>query len=168
MTLNQKLVILRKKSGITQGELAASLEVSRQSVHKWESGACYPEVPKLIKMKEIFGISIDDLLDDSVEIAMPEKKKSRRAAAPKTAEISEEAKEPILEAQEAPVSKNEEAVTVEYTVDVVENSASEEENEARTEAPVPEKTESIEETEKIDEKAETKKRGFFSRLFGRK
>ena len=77
MTFKEKLVILRKLKGITQDDFASAVGVSRQAVYKWESGQSYPEVPKLLEMKMLFGISLDDLLDDSYDIPLPEKKKKR-------------------------------------------------------------------------------------------
>ena len=63
MTFSEKLVKLRKLKGLTQDEFASAIGVSRQAVYKWECGQSYPEVPKLIEMKKLFGISLDDLLD---------------------------------------------------------------------------------------------------------
>ena len=60
MTFKEKLVKLRKLKKITQDEFASAVGVSRQAVYKWESGQSYPEVPKLIEMKHLFGISIDE------------------------------------------------------------------------------------------------------------
>ena len=65
MTFKEKLVILRKGKGLTQDEFAAAVGVSRQAVYKWECGQSYPEVPKLLEMKLLFTISIDELLDDN-------------------------------------------------------------------------------------------------------
>ena len=78
MTFKEKLVILRKGKGLTQDEFAAAVGVSRQAVYKWECGQSYPEVPKLLEMKLLFTISIDELLDDSIDIPIPEKKKRKR------------------------------------------------------------------------------------------
>ena len=78
MTFREKLVILRKIKGITQEEFACAVGVSRQAVYKWESGQSYPEVPKLLEMKLLFTISIDDLLDDSFDIELPKKKRKKR------------------------------------------------------------------------------------------
>jgi len=77
MTFKEKLVILRKGKGLTQDEFASAVGVSRQAVYKWECGQSYPEVPKLLEMKLLFSISIDELLDDSFDIPVPEKKKKR-------------------------------------------------------------------------------------------
>ena len=78
MLFKEKLVILRKSRGLTQDEFASAVGVSRQAVYKWECGQSYPEVPKLLEMKLLLGISIDELLDDSFDIPIPEKKKRRR------------------------------------------------------------------------------------------
>ena len=78
MLFKEKLVILRKSKHLTQDEFASAVGVSRQAVYKWESGQSYPEVPKLLEMKSLLGISIDDLLDDAFDIPLPEKKRRRR------------------------------------------------------------------------------------------
>ena len=111
MTFKEKLVILRKSKGLTQDEFASAVGVSRQAVYKWESGQSYPEVPKLLEMKILFTISIDELLDDSYDIPLPEKKKRKRAPkqdAPK-AEPTPVAKAPAApaapKAEPAPVAK---------------------------------------------------------------
>lgn len=78
MTFREKLVRLRKLKDLTQDEFASAVGVSRQAVYKWESGQSYPEVPKLLEIKMLFGISIDDLLDDTYEVEMPEKKRRKR------------------------------------------------------------------------------------------
>ena len=78
MTFAEKLVRLRKIKKITQDELACAVGVSRQAVYKWESAQSYPEVAKLLEIKLLFGISIDDLLDDSFDIPLPEKKRKKR------------------------------------------------------------------------------------------
>ena len=78
MSFHSKMIKLRKIKGLTQESFAAEVGVSRQSVYKWESGQSYPEVPKLLEMKLLFGISIDDLLDESFEVVLPEKTKKKR------------------------------------------------------------------------------------------
>jgi len=82
MTFKEKLVILRKSKGLTQDDFASAVGVSRQAVYKWESGQSYPEVPKLLEMKMLFTISIDELLDDSYDLPVPEKKRKKRAPKP--------------------------------------------------------------------------------------
>ncbi len=62
MKFEEKIVQIRKEKGLSQEELAEYLGVSRQAVAKWESGASYPEVDKLITICNLFQISIDSLL----------------------------------------------------------------------------------------------------------
>lgn len=59
-----KLQELRKQHGLSQEALAEILDVSRQSVSKWESGKIYPEIDKIIFLSEYFNISIDELLKE--------------------------------------------------------------------------------------------------------
>lgn len=67
MILAEKIIKLRKQNGWSQEELAAKLEVSRQSVSKWESAASVPELDKIIRLSEIFGVSTDYLLKDETQ-----------------------------------------------------------------------------------------------------
>lgn len=64
MPMGQKLAALRKKQGLTQEQLAEILNVSRQAVSKWESGAAYPETEKLIRLSKIYNCTLDDLVQD--------------------------------------------------------------------------------------------------------
>ena len=61
MQFNEILTKRRKLLGITQDELAEKLDVSRQSISKWENGECMPEAEKLIKLADILDISLDEL-----------------------------------------------------------------------------------------------------------
>lgn len=65
MILAEKIMKLRKAQGWSQEELAAQLGVSRQSVSKWESMASMPDLDKILKMSELFGVSTDYLLKDN-------------------------------------------------------------------------------------------------------
>ena len=154
MTFKEKIVNLRKIKGLTQDEFAKAVGVSRQAVYKWESGQSYPEVPKILEIKLLFNISIDDLLDDSFEVPLPEKKKRKRLekkVREKIEEASEAKEEPkqtleVADEEPAPVYAEAEAPAKEETVAApVEDEAPAQEN---------------------DEPA--KKKGFFGRLFGRK
>ena len=100
MTFKEKIVKLRKMKGLTQDEFASAVGVSRQAVYKWESGQSYPEVAKLLEMKLLFNISIDDLLDDNYEVVVPEKKKKKDKLPEETApvEIPKEIEEAAMEA----------------------------------------------------------------------
>ena len=61
MTLGEKIFTLRNQSKLSQGELAEKLNVSRQSISKWETGASVPELDKLISLSEVFGVTLDEL-----------------------------------------------------------------------------------------------------------
>ena len=63
MILAEKVMALRKKNGWSQEELAEKLNISRQSVSKWESGASIPDIDKIIAMSSLFGVSTDYLLE---------------------------------------------------------------------------------------------------------
>ena len=105
MTFKEKLVILRKKKHLTQDEFASAVGVSRQAVYKWESGQSYPEVPKLLEMKLLFGITIDELLDDTYDIELPEKKKRKKIAKDEKREIERTVAENVEKAPKATAPK---------------------------------------------------------------
>lgn len=67
MILADKIMMLRKKSGWSQEELAEKMNVTRQSVSKWEGAQSVPDLDKILQMSRIFGVSTDYLLKDEVE-----------------------------------------------------------------------------------------------------
>ncbi|MGN1295905.1 MAG: helix-turn-helix domain-containing protein [Bacilli bacterium] len=68
MILADKIINLRKKSGMSQEDLAGRLNVSRQSISKWESAQSIPDLDKIIQLSSIFGVSTDFLLKDEIEM----------------------------------------------------------------------------------------------------
>lgn len=64
MILADKIIKLRKEQGWSQEELAHQLQVSRQSVSKWESMVSVPDLDKILKLSQLFGVSTDYLLKD--------------------------------------------------------------------------------------------------------
>ncbi len=68
MIFADKLIYLRKKSGWSQEELAEQINVSRQSVSKWEGAQSIPELEKIIRLSELFGVSTDYLLKDEIDV----------------------------------------------------------------------------------------------------
>lgn len=68
MCLAEKIVVLRKQKRLTQMELAEQLNVSRQAISRWEKADAIPSIDNLRAMSDIFGISVDCLLNDSEEI----------------------------------------------------------------------------------------------------
>lgn len=167
MTFSEKIVKLRKIKGLTQDEFASAVGVSRQAVYKWESGQSYPEVAKLLEIKILFGISIDDLLDESFEVIMPEKKKRKRLSKALTKKIEEEVRAEQTAKEVVPAAVKEEEkeepvkVTEELKTDAIPEAVKEEI------APVTVEEKKVEEAEEAEEE-KTERRGFFRRLFGRR
>lgn len=62
MTLGEKIQQLRKAGGLSQEQLAEQLDVSRQSVSKWELGDAVPDINKIVMISELFSVSTDELL----------------------------------------------------------------------------------------------------------
>jgi transcriptional regulator with XRE-family HTH domain len=156
MTFKEKVVKLRKLKGLTQDEFASAVGVSRQAVYKWESGQSYPEVSKLLEMKLLFNISIDDLLDDSYDVEVPEKKKKKRI--PKA--LKEEIEKAVEEQTGAPVEE-ETPVVIEPEVSA---EAAEQAPGFAEEEPVSQESPASE----AEDDEPKKKVGFFGRLFGKK
>lgn len=67
MSLGQNLQFLRKRDNLTQEGLAEHMQVSRQTISKWESDASYPEMDKLLQLCDMFGCSMDELLRGDLE-----------------------------------------------------------------------------------------------------
>ena len=67
MILADKIIDLRKKNGWSQEELAEMMGVSRQSISKWEGAQSVPDLARIVKLAEIFGVSTDYLLKDDLE-----------------------------------------------------------------------------------------------------
>lgn len=113
MILADKIADLRKKNGWSQEEFANQLGVSRQAVSKWESASSIPDLNKIIKMSELFCVSTDYLLKDSMEGEMEK--------LPEVYEMTEKGKETFAAEEEKVHSISlEEANTY---LDLVKNTA---------------------------------------------
>ncbi len=173
MTFKEKIVKLRKLKGLTQDEFASAVGVSRQAVYKWESGQSYPEVAKLLEIKALFNISIDDLLDENYEVILPEKKKKKRLPKEVKREIEEKIEESVIketEAMEIPMEETAEREPVSVTAPI-ESEAAPEEKVILAEDVVTSIKETVEKEEEKQEESkdsQEKKVGLFGRLFGRK
>ena len=66
MMISEKIALCRKALGISQEELAALLNISRQAVSRWETGAAMPDTEKIIQLSRVFCVSTDYLLLDEV------------------------------------------------------------------------------------------------------
>lgn len=69
MNLGEKIINLRKREGMTQEELAGKLNVSRQTISKWELCQSHPELSFIVKLSELFGVTTDYLIKDEEVIA---------------------------------------------------------------------------------------------------
>ena len=84
MNLGENIYRLRTERNLSQGGLADALEVSRQSVSKWENNSAVPELDKLVKMAQLFGISLDELVtgEPTIETESPPAQPVTEQAAP--------------------------------------------------------------------------------------
>lgn len=88
MNLGENIYRLRIEKNLSQGDLADALDVSRQSVSKWENNSAVPELDKLMKMASIFGITLDELVGNTAE--QTQNPWNKPAAAPSFAKLSED------------------------------------------------------------------------------
>lgn len=155
MNFAEKIVRLRKSLRMTQDDLAVKVGVSRQAVYKWECGQSYPEAMKLVALRELFGVSIDNLLDDSYEVEVSvrlPRSRAPRAEAETTAAVAAPAEVASPAPAESPAAEPTEAQVAPAPAAPAEVPSPVE----VPEAPAPTET-----------KEEPKKKGFFARLFGR-
>ena len=73
MGLGNKLQVLRKKLNISQEQLAEQLNVTRQTISKWELEETTPDIKQAKKLSEIFKVSLDELLETNIRDAVVEK-----------------------------------------------------------------------------------------------
>lgn len=91
MTLGQKIFELRNQQKMSQGDLAEKLNVSRQSISKWETDASVPELDKLIMLSDLFHITIDELVRDELpEKSTDEEKENTEKNSPETVIINKQ------------------------------------------------------------------------------
>lgn len=67
MIFVDKLIRLRKQAGLSQEDLANELNISRQSVSKWEQAQSIPDLDKIIQLSTFFNVSTDYLIKDEIE-----------------------------------------------------------------------------------------------------
>ena len=71
MQLGEQIYLLRTAQNLSQGDLAERLDVSRQSISKWENNNAVPDLEKLLKLSEVFGISLDELVKGETPASEP-------------------------------------------------------------------------------------------------
>ena len=68
MELNEKLISLRKKNKMTQAQVAEVLDVSRQAISNWETGAVLPSTDNLKSLSRLYQVPADSLLNDDTDL----------------------------------------------------------------------------------------------------
>ena len=81
MTLGNRLQRLRQRQGLSQDALAEKLGVSRQAVSKWERDEAVPEVEKLLRLSELYGVSLDELVNGDATQSAPQGESQAEPAA---------------------------------------------------------------------------------------
>ena len=158
MSFHSKMVKLRKINGFTQETFATAVGVSRQSVYKWESGASYPEVEKLFKISRLFHVTVDDMLNEELDVSLEGKMLP-------VAEVVAEAERKAAEAAERRARR--EANKAKREAEAAAKAAAE--AAAAAGAPVAEETAAAEEAAPAAETAEPeKKKGGLFGIFRRK
>lgn len=71
MSLGENIYRLRSRKNLSQGDLADLLNISRQSVSRWETGSAVPELDKLVKLSRIFGVTLDELVTEAAPDPAP-------------------------------------------------------------------------------------------------
>ena len=73
MEIGNNIVNLRKKSGLSQEELAEKVGVARQTISKWELGETSPDLKQAKELSKIFKVSLDELADNDIKEILVEK-----------------------------------------------------------------------------------------------
>lgn len=68
MELNEKLISLRKKNKLTQAQVSETLDVSRQAISNWETGAVLPSTDNLKALSRLYQVPADSLLNDDTDL----------------------------------------------------------------------------------------------------
>lgn len=89
MELNEKLISLRKKNKLTQAQVSETLDVSRQAISNWETGAVLPSTDNLIALSRLYQVPADHLLNDDsdlIPVPVEEKEVDKKEEAPSESE----------------------------------------------------------------------------------
>jgi len=97
MSLGETIYRLRTEKNLSQGDLAERLEVSRQSVSKWENDSAVPDLAKIVKLSEVFEVSLDELVKG--ERALQEQEISQRPEAQQASESAQGTRKTVTESE---------------------------------------------------------------------
>ena len=87
MEIAERLYSYRKKSNLSQEQLAEKVGVSRQAISKWERAEASPDTENLIMLAKIYGVTLDELVNfdpEITDIAIPDEAESKRTAEPES------------------------------------------------------------------------------------
>lgn len=90
MDLAERLTALRKRAGLSQGDVAERLNVSRQAVSRWETGLTVPATDNLSRLSKLYGVTLDELL--SYSAPLPPEKPQEEAPAQQPQEAAQQPK----------------------------------------------------------------------------
>ena len=93
MEIGNNLKKLRSNKGMTQKELAEALNVSYQAVSRWENDEVEPDISTLSKLSQIFGVSVDEIINGDIEKPKEEQHQEEVAAVAATVAAVAEAKQ---------------------------------------------------------------------------
>ena len=118
MNLPERLVALRKRAGLSQGDVAERLNVSRQAVSRWETGLAVPSTDNLSRLGRLYGVTLDELL--SYSAPLPPEKPQEEAPAEQPPEAAqqptEEAATPAPQPAAASVPAHAKAIIIALSV----------------------------------------------------
>ncbi len=105
MDLAERLAALRKRAGLSQGDVAERLNVSRQAVSRWETGLTVPSTDNLSRLSKLYGVTLDELLSYSAPLP-PEKPREKSTEEALAEPPTEAAQQPTEEAAAPPPAAN--------------------------------------------------------------
>ena len=85
MKFHEKLLELRRRRGLSQEELGMELQVSRQTISKWETGQSYPDFERLVLLSDFFALSLDELVRDCLLYTSPSPRDPKTSRMPSSA-----------------------------------------------------------------------------------
>lgn len=104
MDLAERLAALRKRAGLSQGDVAERLNVSRQAVSRWETGLTVPSTDNLSRLSKLYGVTLDELLSYSAPLPPEKPQEEAPAQQPQEAVQQPKAEAPAPTPQPAAAS----------------------------------------------------------------
>ena len=123
MTFAEKLYYLRTENNYSQESLAGLLNVSRQAISKWELGTTLPETDKIMAISELFGVSIDSLLVDSIPLKTKENMDRLVLKFLSSAQDMDEISKQLVDIMQDGIIDNDERVQVDEIIETLDSVA---------------------------------------------